>query len=103
MVKETSTEEVKVFEGTMTLTGTTAEAGKIAFLVKGTTAYSGIITSSTNTLRERFSGNDITNGFKIVYSSTTTVIEGKWLDNTISGTITIGGSAYGAFSATRSF
>lgn len=103
MVKETSTEEVKVFEGTMTLTGSTAEAGKIAFLVKGTTAYSGIITSATNTLRERFSGNDITNGFKIVYSSTNTVIEGKLLDNTISGTITIGGSAYGAFSATRSF
>lgn len=104
MMKETSTEEVKIYEGTMTINGSTGEAGKVGFVIRGS-KIEGIITSATNGLRESFYNGTITNNsFKFTFSGNNSAYEGTITnDKDISGSITLNGAAYGNFTAARSY
>lgn len=106
MMKETTNGEVKIYEGTMTLNSSTGEAGKIGFVVKGN-KITGIIANSMNSLRESFYDGTIgsDNKFSFSFSGNNSTYAGSLSADgkDINGTITMGGSSYGAFTATRAF
>ncbi len=104
MLKETSTEEVKVYEGTVTLTGSTGDNGKVAFVIKGN-SLEGLIATS-NGYKESF--NHLTIGsdkkFSVTYSGNNSVYAGELVsDNSINGTVTVAGTQIATFVANRSY
>lgn len=102
-MKELSTAQVKVFEGTMQETSASGPNGKVGFVVRGNT-IEGIITSSSNALRERFMNGTIAadNTFSFSFSGNNSVYSGQLTSATqISGSFTINGTAAGTFTATR--
>ncbi len=102
-MKELSTEQVKVFEGTMQETSASGPNGKVGFVVRGN-SIEGIITNSSNTLRERFMNGTIAsdNTFSFSFSGNNSVYSGQLTSATqISGSFTINGTAAGTFTAKR--
>lgn len=102
LFKETSTAQVKVFEGTMTGTGTFG-IGKVGFVVQGN-KIEGLITNSTNSLRESFWNGtlDADRKFSFSFTGNNSVYTGQLTDDlNISGSFSIQGTAAGTFAATR--
>ncbi len=102
-MKELSTEQVKVFEGTMQETSASGPNGKVGFVVRGN-KIEGIITNANNTLRERFMNGTIAsdNTFSFSFSGNNSVYSGQLTSATqISGSFTINGTPAGTFTAKR--
>lgn len=102
-MKELSTDQVKVFEGTMQETSASGPNGKVGFVIRGN-KIEGIITNSSNTLRERFMNGTIAsdNTFSFSFSGNNSTYSGSLTSATqISGSFTINGTAAGTFTAKR--
>lgn len=103
VLKERSNEQVKVFEGTMQEATASGPNGKVGFVVRGN-RIEGIITSSTNALRERFMNGtlDGSKSFSFSFSGNNSVYTGQMTSDTeISGSYTLNGTAGGTFTAKR--
>lgn len=103
VLKERSSEQVKVFEGTMTDVTASSPNGKVGFVVRGN-RIEGILTNATNTLRERFMNGtlDGSKSFSFSFSGNNSVYSGQMTSDTeISGSFTINGAAAGTFTAKR--
>ena len=102
LFKETSTQQVKVYEGTMTGIGVWG-VGKVGFVVQGN-KIEGLITNSNNSLRESFWNGtlDADKKFSFSFTGNNSVYSGQLTDDlNISGSFSIQGAAAGTFTATR--
>jgi hypothetical protein len=103
MFKEYSNAQVKVFEGTMTGVGSPSPNGKVGFVVRGNQII-GVITSSTNAIREHFYNGTLNanNQFSFSFTGNNSVYSGQLTSpTTISGSFTVQGSPAGTFVASR--